>query len=428
MSEAGEVVGESTMGITKMAGTTVIGQEAALVDDGTMDEIVEKLKLLDYQTHFLKDAGGSKFGQSSNKPLNRVQFCLSDMTGQQSVRFASLAAWLVELCGARFAKFDQYQEDPNVTATNIVQALKELRLETKDIVPSKLVKGYGDSVLLTLNMLCDEALSRQRFTFEAPVYPVEPEQDQMEEDAGVDEETIADDVAMVEDSDDSDDGNEWNDPAAARKDEGHVEMIESQVSPEQWRLELEQVASKLKLSPQENMKDWRGHVEYISSMLKRLDGIFPEVRQSLANVNEDIQRAVEKIQKRESHFAVHFQDAIEKFRALHKDLKQLQGNYDDGQVLVQQQSARLNQLTEDLEHVKTEIQEREEQMTDSKPLINIKRALDDLKGEIKHMELRIGVLQHTVLHQTIAQNKQKNAGKGGAKEDANATFSDEMNQ
>eukprot|EP00756_Hemistasia_phaeocysticola_P037232 Hpha_TRINITY_DN16685_c5_g1::TRINITY_DN16685_c5_g1_i1::g.179027::m.179027/K04638/IFT57, HIPPI, ESRRBL1; intraflagellar transport protein 57 len=417
---------ESTMGITQMAGTTVMNQEIALVDDGTMDEIVEKLKLLDYQSHFIKDAGGSKFGQSF-KPLNRVAFCLSDMTGQQSFHFASLAAWLAELCGARFAKYDQYQEDPNVTATNIVQALKELRLETKDIVPSKLVKGYGDSVLLTLNMLCDEALSRQRFTFEAPVYPVEkPEQDTVEEDAGQEEE-IADDVAMADDSDDDDSNEDWNDPGARKgKEEGQGEMIESQVNPEQWRLELETVASKLKLSPQENMKDWRGHVEYISSMLKRLDGIFPEVRQSLANVHEDIQRAVEKIQKRESHFATHFQDAIEKYREHHADLKQLQGNYDVGQVLVQQQSARLNQLTEDLEHVKSEIQEREEQMTDSKPLINIKRALEDLKGEIKHMELRIGVLQHTVLHQTIAQNKQKNAGKG--KEDSNAAFNDELNQ
>eukprot|EP01065_Artemidia_motanka_P034942 TRINITY_DN42923_c0_g1_i1.p1 TRINITY_DN42923_c0_g1~~TRINITY_DN42923_c0_g1_i1.p1 ORF type:complete len:434 (+),score=179.74 TRINITY_DN42923_c0_g1_i1:78-1379(+) len=414
--------GTSTMGITRMAGDTVMGQETAPVDDGTMDEVIEKLKVLDYQVAFAKDSGGAggKYGHPF-KPLNRVQFCLSDNTGQQSFYFTSLVAWLVELCGGRFAKFDQYQEDPNVTATNIVQALKELRLETKDILPSKLVKGYGESVLLTLSMLCDEALKAKGFNFLPPEYPQEkPEDlDMVDEGETGDDGEIVDEVAVA--ADDSDD-DEWAEAGIGLRTEDPPTMIESQVDPEKWKLELETVASQLKLSAQENMKDWRGHVEYISTMLKRLDGIFPDVRVSLRNVNEDIQRAVEKIQKREAHFAQHFQDTIEKYRELHNDLKQYQKTYDDGQQAVAQQSTKLNQLTEDLEHVKNEIQEREEQMSDSKPLVNIKRALADLKVEIKNMELRIGVLQHTVLHQTISQTSQKATGK---KDEGNNSFADD---
>jgi estrogen-related receptor beta like 1 len=37
-------------------------------------------------------------------------------------------------------------------------------------------------------------------------------------------------------------------------------------------------------------------------------------------------------------------------------------------------------------------------MTDSKPLVNIKQGLAKLKTEIKEMDLRIGVIQHTLLH------------------------------
>eukprot|EP01062_Namystynia_karyoxenos_P066553 TRINITY_DN60461_c0_g1_i1.p1 TRINITY_DN60461_c0_g1~~TRINITY_DN60461_c0_g1_i1.p1 ORF type:complete len:427 (+),score=194.36 TRINITY_DN60461_c0_g1_i1:91-1371(+) len=397
--------GESVMGITRMAGDTM-SQEQAMVDDGTMDEVVEKLKILDYQTAFAKEwAGASKYGHQF-KPLNRTLFTLSDGTGQQSFYFTSLVAWLVELCGGRFAKFDQYQEDPNVTATNIVQALKELRLETKDVLPSKLVKGYGDSVLLTLNMLCDEALKAKGFQFLVPDYPHEAAEDLDlldEQETGDDE--IADDVAAALDSDDD----EWQDHGGkhTRGEEENAAMIESQVNPEKWRLELETVAAQLKLSAQETMKDWRGHVEYISAMLKKLDSIFPEARQSLHFVKEDIQRAVDKIQKREVHFAQQFQDTVERYRELHSDLSALQKNYDDSQQGVSQQTTKLNQLTEDLDHVKNEIQEREDQMSDSKPLVNIKRALSDLKVEIKNMELRIGVLQHTVLHQTISNTSQK---------------------
>jgi len=414
-----QAAGESSMGITKMAGETVMNQELAAVDDGTMEEVIEKLKILDYQTAFGKEwAATTKMGHSF-KPLNRTQFCLYDGTGQQSFYFTSLVAWLVELCGGRFAKFDQYQEDPNVTATNIVQALKELRLETKDIAPSKLVKGYGECVLLSLSMLCDEALKAKGFTFQLPEYPVEKVEDQDLQDEpgmGGDDGEIADDCAVAEDSEDD----EWYEAGSGqRREEEGAAIIESQVDPEKWKLELETVAGQLKLSAMDNMKDWRGHVDYISTMLKKLDQHYPDVKQSLKNVNEDIQKAVEKIQKREQHFSQHFQDQIEKYRELHKDLKTYQTNFESSTQSVQQQTAKLNQLTEDLDTVKNEIQEREEQMSDSKPLVNIKRALSDLKVEIKNMELRIGVLQHTVLHQTIKQSQAKSTGK---KETENSSF------
>jgi estrogen-related receptor beta like 1 len=36
-------------------------------------------------------------------------------------------------------------------------------------------------------------------------------------------------------------------------------------------------------------------------------------------------------------------------------------------------------------------------MTDSKPLVNIKQGYAKLKSEIKQMDIRIGVIQHTLL-------------------------------
>lgn len=240
----------------------------------------------------------------------------------------------------------------------------------------------------------------------------------MDEQGGVDDGEIADDCAVAEDSDDD----EWYEAGGGqRKEDDGQGIIEAQVDPEKWKLELETVASQLKMNAMDNMKDWRGHVDYISGMLKKLDTHYPDVKQSLKNVHEDIQKAVEKIQKREGHFSQQFQDSIEKYREMHKDLKAYQATHESSTQSVQQQTAKLNQLTEDLEQVKNEIQEREEQVSDSKPLLNIKRALADLKVEIKNMELRIGVLQHTVLHQTLKQTSSK-AQKKDERENDNLSF------
>jgi intraflagellar transport protein 57 len=40
-------------------------------------------------------------------------------------------------------------------------------------------------------------------------------------------------------------------------------------------------------------------------------------------------------------------------------------------------------------------------MTDTSPLVKIKAALGDLKAEIKAMELRIGVVGHTIMQSKI---------------------------
>eukprot|EP01061_Rhynchopus_euleeides_P006896 TRINITY_DN15889_c0_g1_i1.p1 TRINITY_DN15889_c0_g1~~TRINITY_DN15889_c0_g1_i1.p1 ORF type:complete len:442 (+),score=191.71 TRINITY_DN15889_c0_g1_i1:176-1327(+) len=366
-----------------------------------MEDILEKMKVLNYQVDFCQawpTAKGHNF-----RSLTRTYFCVpASNLNEQYFYFASLVAWLVTLCGGKIDTPDQF-DDPNVVSTNIIQALKDLDMPVRDIMPSKIRQGFGDSVLLTLSMLCDQALKEKGFQFLPPTYPQDKYDDDLTIDDPAAEDEIADDVAVREDSDDD----EWYEGAPGQvkaKQPEAQHMIEAQVNPEAWRLELETVAPQLKLSAQEHLKDWRSHIEWISNLLKKLNAVFPEVKQSLNNVCDDIHKAVEKIQKREGTLATQFQEQGEKYRGVHQELSSYQDNYNTCTQNVNNLSAKLNQITEDLERVKHDIQERESQMSDSKPLVNIKKALSDLKVETKTMELRIGVLQHTVLHQAIRQS------------------------
>eukprot|EP01063_Lacrimia_lanifica_P015231 TRINITY_DN22047_c0_g1_i1.p2 TRINITY_DN22047_c0_g1~~TRINITY_DN22047_c0_g1_i1.p2 ORF type:complete len:439 (+),score=230.31 TRINITY_DN22047_c0_g1_i1:48-1319(+) len=398
----------SEAGITRMAGDSMAsnmpgsGGDTAPVDDGTMEDILEKLKLLNYHVNFIQSWPSSK--GHNFRPLTRTYFCVpAANSNEQYFYFASLTAWLVSVCGGKIDAPDQFG-DPNVMSTNIIQALKELDLPVRDIMPSKIQqRGYGDSVLQTISMLCDQALKEKGFNFLPPVYPADKyDDDQQIEDPGMgDDGEIADDVAVREDSDDDD----WYEglPGYNKPNKEEAGMIESQVNPEAWRLELETVAPQLKLSQDDHLKDWRAHVEWIGNLLKKLNGVLPDVKQALKNVCEDIQKAIEKLQKRESTLSYQFQEQIEKYKSVHQELKHYQENYNTCNQSVNNLSAKLNQITEDLERVKIDIQDRESAMSDSKPLVNIKKALSDLKAETKNMELRIGVLQYTVLHQAIRQ-------------------------
>ena len=54
-------------------------------------------------------------------------------------------------------------------------------------------------------------------------------------------------------------------------------------------------------------------------------------------------------------------------------------------------------ITDDIETIKSEMEERGSSMTDGSPLVNIRKNLARVKQEILGMDVRIGVLEHTVM-------------------------------
>ena len=52
------------------------------------------------------------------------------------------------------------------------------------------------------------------------------------------------------------------------------------------------------------------------------------------------------------------------------------------------------QVSEELEGVKAEMDEKGTSMTDAGPLVRVKQALTRIKGECTQMDIRIGVVSH----------------------------------
>ena len=76
---------------------------------------------------------------------------------------------------------------------------------------------------------------------------------------------------------------------------------------------------------------------------------------------------------------------------------------------IAERSKTLAQLSEEVERVKQEMEQRGSSMTDGSPVVRIKQAIQRLKAENIAMEIRTGVLEHTLLrlHLRAREESQK---------------------
>lgn len=126
-----------------------------------MDEVVNKLMLLDYVKEFCK--------AKSIVPFHRQYFALPGANGAlQFQHFLSLVTYLTACCGRPF-KGDK-SEDPAAAVNRLVLELKDSMGMEMDFPPLKLKTGSGEACVKVLNFLCDAALQARSFRFTKPSY------------------------------------------------------------------------------------------------------------------------------------------------------------------------------------------------------------------------------------------------------------------
>ncbi|OUM61606.1 hypothetical protein PIROE2DRAFT_12343 [Piromyces sp. E2] len=120
-------------------------------------------------------------------------------------------------------------------------------------------------------------------------------------------------------------------------------------------------------------------------------------KSKLERLHKEIEKTLEKILSRETYINTQFESQIEENREIQDQLSILKQKYMSSSANVNDLTNQLSQISEDLDNVKLMIDEFGNGMTDSKPLAEIKQSNVRLKNEIKQMNLRIGVIEHTLL-------------------------------
>ena len=84
-------------------------------------------------------------------------------------------------------------------------------------------------------------------------------------------------------------------------------------------------------------------------------------------------------------------------RQLSQTLAQNKEQYKQVSGGVTERSRVLASITDQIETLKSEMEERGSSMTDGSPLVSIRKSLSRVRQEILGMDVRIGVLEHTVM-------------------------------
>ena len=377
-----------------------------VIDDATMDDLVDKLKLLNYETEFCP----------TNKPpfklLSRTYFMSADANpNAQFFYFTSLVAWLMKNANHNGFPAPGQFDDPNATSTNVIEELKAMGLPTTGLAPTRIRQGHGEAVLLILSLLGDKALMAKGFSFAPIQYPTEKAEDldaldaQREAEGTGGDDEIEDHAAV--DSDEEDEMYVAGAGASGKvQSNDDDDMIAPQVTAEQWQIEVERVAPHLQLRA-DDVKDWRARIEVATTLLKAVDKMYPDVKTMLVRMGDDLEKNRDRIHKREETLSQQFKEHVEEYRTKLRELSTSQELHNQASGTVGGLSNDLNHITELLERTKDEINEREAKISDNSPLMQIKDAVVKVRTEIKQMSLRIGVLQHTVLHYNLRMTREK---------------------
>jgi len=360
---------------------------AAFLPYMIMEDIVEKLKLLNYEEEFV-----AKLGQ---RPISRTYFAVPGSAGEQFFVFSNLLSWLLEICGRRF-EAPLEDDDPNAVVSNIMSEIKPLGLNT-DFPPSRLKAGCGDEVCYILNQLASKALEMKRFTWNRPEYTEEDAQEESIEDEQFDEQIEDEDIDEDYEDEIMLDIGEVNtasqDTIEVQKQE---DLLESSTDALEWKMEVERVMPSLKVHLRSD-KDWRTHLDQMLENRKNMSTSLAASKTQLDQMHQEITRTLEKITSREKYINSQMEGPIAEYRRLKDRLAEIEEKYRSAGSTVTDQSRTLAQITEELEAIKAQMDEKGTTMTDSGPLVKIKQAITKVKNELIQMELRIGVLQHVVI-------------------------------
>jgi len=359
-----------------------------------MEEILERCKLHNYERLFL-----TKY---SFKPLTHTYFAVaSGNPTEQFHYFTSICAWLMSLQRVTWRAPSQ-MDDPNSSVNALYSQLQQIGAPT-NYPPQKLKQGYGEHCCAVLKHLLDQLpLEFKRATY---TEELEYEEAAVDEDAEVEVDELADEVGAADvEEDEYFGGGGPADAGGGEQAKLNDSILDATVDPADWQIELERVTPQLKLQILSDPKEWRNRLVNTKSHQQTVASLAPETYTMLERLNEDMDRTLQAVRKSEQKLNHVCKDQVDDFATKQDQLQEAQDEYNSKSEGLNELTNQLSQVTDELAAIRSKMDERGSSMTDTSPLIKIKSALSRLKEERKQMDVRIGVVTHTLVAKKLKRD------------------------
>jgi len=139
----------------------------------------------------------------------------------------------------------------------------------------------------------------------------------------------------------------------------------------------------------------------------------PATESTLKQINSQLTADVEKMRTKEKYVNTTFSSLAEEYTRVKETLVGVESEHSTASGAVGNLTQDLAVIADQLSEIKGTMDSRGSSMTDTTPLVKIRTALQDIKVEINHFELRIGVVGHTLLAAQTRGSKEGEEGEAG---------------
>lgn len=308
----------------------------------------------------------------------------------------ALVSWLSEKLGHEFA-VDKW-DDPTTSGNKLMLTLKQLGFQL-DFPVSKLKQAHGEAVCNVLHFLLDKVLKLKGFQWMSPVHAAHDAADDAIED--VEGDLAEDDIEETIESEEEEDGLGASFRGTyAKEAEGTKQaVLQSHTDPEYhaaWRTELERVGPKLRSRLAGLGNEWRSHLEQTKSHQVTIDKVLPDCAKDLSQIHKILSTSLERITAKERLLSNQFENLANQYRETRQELVAASEAHESGGEAIEKLSNELANVTDALDELKGNMDDRGNSMTDTSPLQKMRQAVNQLKKDNEELDIQIGVVNHTL--------------------------------
>ncbi|CAD5205641.1 unnamed protein product [Bursaphelenchus okinawaensis] len=370
------------------------------------EDLVDKLKLLEYEKELLPKVDGFKI-------IPRHYFAQSTNSGEQFFMFTELIAWLMRKAQWKDVNIPSFNDDPNMIVNMVLEALRAKGIEG-NYATQKLKNGSGRQCVEVLLAVTEAALIANSFQFERMI-PIETQDENEEADQQRDEEvqseTDEESLGIAEDEDDVAEITEQR-PLDIQEEmfntqEPLQQILHSTTTSDAIKTELDRVLPQLRVTVRATDKHWKMHSEQLSQLQKNLNSYYESIRPFLAQLSGDLKQNVDKINSREKHLNEQLHNVLQEYRVARNSYVENMEKYKEASVGLDQRQQTLQQIGDEIDQLKQQIERQGAENLNGASLIKIQSAITKMERRILEATVQIAVVEQQ-LHNGELNEKTSN--------------------
>ena len=288
-------------------------------------------------------------------------------------------------------------------ASNLLTEMKKVGIDC-GVPPNQLRSGFGVPICIVLLSLVNKVIEKTSFAFKKPKFDEQkvgnandgPEIDDESPDLINNEIEYGDDV----------NGNEKKKEEKVTTNVDDVTGIMfSGTSQEDWSRELEKVSSHLKLDYNKvnstGNSEWREHIQQIKEGGEKFTVAIPDSRAVLENLSTEIDKTLEKIIKKEELLSKNHQNIISDYKERHKDSNNQFNEFKQLNETVEELKKESEEVNDKIAQANEKYDTLSKKINDTSSLGNTKQAIQNLQNENIGLDMKINILNHSILKFTI---------------------------